>query len=59
MDNKEIDEMFFKIYGQEKLAEEYKDIARNSNAYAGLKTYIKLEELMGKILDKIEKLIKK
>jgi hypothetical protein len=59
VDNKEIDDMFFKIYGKEKLAEEYKDIARSSNAYAGFRTYIKLEELMSKILDKIEKLIKK
>lgn len=57
MDNKEIDDLFFKLYGQENLAEEYKEAARKSNAYAGIRIYIKLEGLMSKVLDKLEKLI--
>jgi hypothetical protein len=59
VDNKEIDDMFFKIYGQEKLTEECKNIARNSNAYVGFKLYIKLERFIRRNFYYIQNLIKK
>ncbi|MVX66541.1 hypothetical protein GKZ28_22995 [Clostridium chromiireducens] len=44
MDDKKIDDMFFKLYGYDLLPNEYKEIARKTSAYAGFRLYIKIQE---------------
>jgi len=56
MDDKEIDDMFFKAYGYEWLTNEYKDPARKTSAYAGFKLYIKLREFITNIVQFIIRL---
>ncbi|RII34345.1 hypothetical protein D2A34_14470 [Clostridium chromiireducens] len=45
MDDKKIDDMFFKLYGYDLLPNEYKEIARETSAYAGFRLYIKMQEI--------------
>lgn len=55
MDYKEIDDMFFKAYGYDWLADEYKEAARNTSAYIGFKLYIKLQKFIYVVLDTLKK----
>lgn len=51
MNDKEIDDMFFKIYDYEWLDNQYKDVARKSSAYIGFRLYIKLKTLITSVLN--------
>lgn len=58
MDNKEIDDLFFKVYGHEKLDNRYKEVARNSKAYFGFWLYIRLKEYISICKNKIKRITK-
>ncbi|WP_196244927.1 hypothetical protein [Clostridium beijerinckii] len=51
MDDKEIDDMFFRIYDYEWLNNEYKEAARKSSAYIGFRLYIKLKTFINAALN--------